>query len=232
LKLIISFLLIALFSVDANAQQNGKAVRELSVETIQAIITDQVRKKFKILYPITKAYQYTDRLGQFIYLLTGGKEAIVEENKANKQKIKAVVFNSSKKKLSEVLEINDNTIKNDHEEHSIWFWTEYIDFKDYDGDRIIDPIIIYGSAGMNGTDDGRIKIIICYKGLKIAIRHQNGVLDFERETKVDKAFYSLPQKIQQAVKEKMELMIKDGNAIFPYGWQQAMSNKATFFSER
>jgi hypothetical protein len=232
LKLIISFLLIALFSVDANAQQNGKAVSVLSAETIQAIITDSVRKKFKILYPITKGYQYTDRSGQFIYLLTGGKDAIVDGNKANKQKIKAIVFNSNKRKLSKVFEINDNTIKNDHEEHSIWFWTEYIDFKDYDGDNELDPIIIYGSAGMNGTDDGRIKIITCYKGLKIAIRHQNGLLDTERETRVDKVFYSLPQKIQQAVKEKIELMIKDGNAIFPYGWQKAMSKKATFFSER
>ena len=95
-----------------------------------------------------------------------------------------------------------------------------------------DLIIVYGTTALNGYDDGRIKIIIYYKGQKIAIRHQNGMLDFERETIIDKAFYSLPTGLQSAVKQKMELMQKNNQAIFPAGWQLAMKNKKTTINER
>ena len=95
-----------------------------------------------------------------------------------------------------------------------------------------DPIIVYGTTAVNGYGDGRIKIIIYYKGQKVAIRHQNGTLDFERETSVDKAFYALPVLLQTAVKQKMELMIKNKQAIFPAGWQLAMKNKKTTINER
>ena len=85
---------------------------------------------------------------------------------------------------------------------------------------------------MNGTADGRIKFVVNYKGQKITIRHQNGVLDFERETQVDKAFYGLPTALQMAVKQKMELMVKNGQAIFPAGWQAAMKAGKTSIHER
>lgn len=232
MKLIISFLLIALVSIDTKAQQNVKAENELSAEIIQSIVTDRVRKEFKILYPIRKGYQFTDRLGAFIYLLTEEKYSDNEDSAASSQKIKAVVLKVKEKKLYKFFEINDHTIVSEMEENSIWFWTQYTEFHDWDKDNCIDPIIVYGTSGLNGTDDGRIKIIIYYKGVKIAIRHQNGTLDYQRETKVDKTFYALPEKIQQVVEAKMELMVKDKNAIFPYGWQKKMHNKATFFSER
>lgn len=47
----------------------------------------------------------------------------------------------------------------DEMEASIWFWTNYSGFADLDKDGLIDPILIYGTSGMNNTDDGRVKIL-------------------------------------------------------------------------
>jgi hypothetical protein len=77
----------------------------------------------------------------------------------------------------------------------------------------------------------RLKVHHYYKGQKIAIRHQNGVLDFERETQVDKGFYNLPLSLQASIKHKMELMTENDQAIFLAGWQLAMKNKKTTFNE-
>jgi hypothetical protein len=67
---------------------------------------------------------------------------------------------------------------------------------------------------------------------KVAIRHQNSLFDDQRETQIDKSFYALPQGLQNSIKEMMESMVKNEQALFPYGWQKAMKNKKTFFSER
>ncbi len=70
---------------------------------------------------------------------------------------------------------------------------------------------------MNGTSDGRIKILVYHKGKKRAIRHQNGMIDFDRNTKVDRLFYELPTEIQNRVKEIMINIMKNDQGIFPYG---------------
>src|SRR5688572_29031708 len=95
------------------------------------------------------------------------------------------------------------TLLHNDNENSIWFWTKYIEFRDYDGDALADPIIAYGTSGINHTDDGRIIFIIYSKGRKIAIRHQNSDLDFGRETQVDRSFYDMPQSLQKTIKEKI-----------------------------
>lgn len=148
-------------------------------------------------------------------------------------KIKAVNVKAVKDSCIKIWEITDNTIKEESDENSIWFWTKYVDFKDYDGDGLIEPVIIYGtSASANGLYDGRINILIFYKGQKIAIRHQNSDIDLHRETVVDEGFYDLPGPLQAAIEQKMELMMKNGHAIFPRGWLTALKNKQTIFNER
>ena len=104
-------------------------------------------------------------------------------------------------------------------------------FKTIDNDSIINPILVYGTEGKNGYDDGRIIIIIHYNDQIIAIRHQNGVLDIDRNTKVDSLFYYLPVELQNEVKSIMEEMEENNHAIFPYGWQDAMNRKEIYFDE-
>ncbi|TMU50690.1 hypothetical protein FGG15_17980 [Flagellimonas algicola] len=89
------------------------------------------------------------------------------------------------------------------EEYSISFWTKYFELKDYNGDGVVDPIMVYGTFGVNGTNDGRIKLLVYHNGIKRAIRHQNGTLDNERNTQVDEMYYLLPTGIQNRVHKIM-----------------------------
>jgi hypothetical protein len=207
---------ITLFTITTAFTQKTTVTSEiLKAKQITELFPDTVLSSLNIKYPIYRVYRYSDKGGQYYH-----------------KKIKAVAIKDENGSFNKTWEINDNIIDNGNNEYSIRFWTKYVEFRDYDGDGLIDPVITYGSFGMNGYDDGRVKFIIYHKGQKIAIRHQNGVLDNERETQVDKAFYDLPQSLQTVIKQKMELMTENEHAIFPAGWQKAMQNKKTSFNER
>ena len=200
------------------AQQKSSASELLTHKQIETIFTDSIKKEFKINYPIFRVYRYTDKSGNFLCVLTESNDSIVNNKDTFNRSIKAINLKINKNNFVKIWELNDNTIKSENEENSIWFWTSYVDFKDFNNDGLVEPIIVYGTSGMNGFDDGRIKFIIFYKGQKIAIRHQNGVLDNERQTQIDKAFYSLPQKLKDDIKSKMALMKKQNKAIFTVTW--------------
>ena len=229
----IIFLLIVLtFLTNAFAQKTLVAPDTLSSAQVTELFPDAVRKSFNMKFPILRVYGYSDKSGQYYCVLTESRDVITADNDTFNNKIKAINLKINKGSLVKVWEFSDNIVKGKNDEHSIWFWTKYMDFKDFDNDSLADPIIVYGTSAINGYDDGRIKFLIYHKGRKIAIRHQNGSLDFLRETQVDKSFYDLPQPIQTAIKQKMELMTENEHAIFPAGWETDMKNKKTFFSER
>ena len=58
--------------------------------------------------------------------------------------------------------------------------------------------IVPGPKGKDVPE--RLKDGVNEEGDKTAIRHQNRILDFERNTKVDGSFYQLPKVIQERVK--------------------------------
>lgn len=217
---------------DSFAQKFPETSKILTSEQVTEVFTDSVKSGLELNFPIFRVYKYSDKSGQYYCALTESMDSISDEKDTINRNIKALACKIEKDRLVKIWELNDRVIKNDAHEYNIWFWTKYCDFKDYDKDSLIDPIIVYGTSAMNGYDDGRIKFLIYYKGQKIAIRHQNGVLDFERETQVDKVFYNLPQLLIISIMQKMGLMEKNQHAIFPHGWQTAMRNKKTFFSER
>lgn len=207
---------------------------KLSRQAIDQLFTDSLNEKLGISYPIYKAFKCNDKSGQFYIVLTESNDSITPENDTLNYKIKAFNFRNDKTGFTKTWEINDFITRQscgDGMENSIWFWTRYSTFTDIDSDMLIDPVIVYGTSGINYTGDGRIKILIYHKGQKFAIRHQNGVLDFERNTKVDKGFYALPLKIQEHIKQMMKKMEDHGNAIFPYGWQKAMKAHKLYFDE-
>ncbi len=196
------------------AQPSSSTNELLTAKQTETIFTNLLKQELKIDYPIFKVYKYTDKSGDFFCVLTESNDSIGNDKDTFNQSIKAINLKIVNKHFIKVWEIKDNIIKNDKEENSIWFWTNYFDFKDFDKDGLIEPIIVYGTSAMNGFDDGRIKIITFYKGHKIVIRHQNGVLDSERQTQIEKAFYLLPQKLKDNIKSKMTLMEKQNKAIF------------------
>ena len=207
----------------------------LSRADIDRIFNDGVKKQFNIDFNIFKVFKCDDKSGRFYIVLIEKYNGINEENDTLHTKIRGINFLSTPNGLLKQWELNDFTIKQVNEgdmETSIWFWTKFSEFNDVDKDGLIDPIIIYGTAGMNMYDDGRIKILVYYKGKKIAIRHQNGVLDGQRFTQVDEDFYTLPQVIQNHVKAIMKNLQDKQFAIFPDGWQNAMAKHKLKFDEK
>lgn len=229
----ISLILILFSSLSSLYAQNSKEnSTEISTKEIERLFPDSIKKAMNIIYPIFKVFKYNDKSGNYFCFFTENNSYINSKNDTFNDKIRAIAIKEFNGSYNKLWEINDFIVKNNNMEYNIWFWTKYMEFKDLDGDKIIDPIIIYGTLGKNDFDDGRLKIIIFYKGRKIAIRHQNGVFDFEREIKVDKTFYELPEEIQTFIINLMIKIEKNNQAIFPAYWQKDMRNNKTIINER
>ncbi|RZL36636.1 MAG: hypothetical protein EOO96_06595 [Pedobacter sp.] len=233
MKKILALLFLSFFIIKANAQSDTSSNKILSKAETDEFFTDAFKKKNLINFPIFRAYTYKDKSGTYYVALTESADSINTKKDTVNNKIKALAFKVDKGITLKKWEINDfktPSVKGEEIESSIWFWTKYCSFNDIDGDGLVDPIVVYGTFGSNGYDDGRAKIILYIKGQKIAIRHQNGILDDERKTQVDLTFYALPKKIQDHVKQLMATMVEKNHAIFPSGYEGKMSKKATQIS--
>lgn len=224
------FVFVLSFFLKLNAQTT---TRILAHDETQQLITDSCRKSFNINAPILRVYELKQTLRTTYWILT---EHISKINQTDTfhDKLKAIELSIENGIWTKKQEVNDFTETNTISgitENNIWFWTRYCQFEDTDKDGTCDPILVYGTRGDNGFDDGRIKILIFYKGKKTAIRHQNGVLDSERSTKVDPSFYQLPPAIQTQVKTILKKITEVNHGIFPEGWEKAMTNKKTFIKE-
>lgn len=232
--ILFSLLLLNIFSQAQNANETGANI--LASEAIDGFFTDSVKKQYGIDHPIWRVYSYDDSGGRhYLVLSESDDNKIINGTDTLHRNIHALELLQQKdgwiKKWEIRDQVNDPT-ETSSGEQSIWFWTRYSQFRDIDRNGTVHPILVYGTAGINQTGDGRIRILIYYKGQKIFIRHQNGIHDRERNTKVDKAFYSLPASIQSNVKTMMKKMADNNHAIFPYGWEKAMERKLTYFDEK
>ncbi|MFA6277795.1 MAG: hypothetical protein WC622_13665 [Pedobacter sp.] len=234
MKKICTLLLLCLFAITVAAQTDTTpSSKKLTKAETEEFFTNTFKKKNLINFPIFRAYTYHDKSGTYYVALSESADTVNKEKDTVNYTLKAFNFNVDKSISLKKWEINDfktPNLKGEEKESSIWFWTKYCEFNDLDSDGLIDPIIVYGTFGTNGYDDGRAKILIYYKGQKVAIRHQNGVLDNERKTQVDVTFYSLPTQIQTHIKELMEKMVKNKHAIFPTAYAEKMDKKAVSIS--
>ncbi len=230
------FLLLTalIIATPASAQHTKPFNKQLTTKEITTLFDN----KLKFTYPIYRAYQYTDKGGKHFLIMTENNlnnnySACYKTQQNCITKIKAYNYHYKNGKCRLEWQMNDFILpKNEvDKEYFISFWTKYFQLADYDNDGLIEPIIVYGTLTRNGTSDGRIKILTYYHGKKVAIRHQNGTLDYQRNTQVDKAFYQLPTAIQTRVKTIMQEINNDDNGIFPYGWQKAMKKQKLKFSE-
>jgi hypothetical protein len=213
--------LIALYSLSKSFSQNPRSLDKVEIDKL---FPNNLVKTFSINFPIYKVYNYSDITGNYYCILSESRDEINTLRDTINFKIKAVTLKSENESFSKAWEINDQIIDKEVET-SIWFWTKYIDFKDYNNDGVIESIIVYGTNGLNGYGDGRIKFIIYNKGNKVAIRHQNSEMDFYRSIQIDQTFYSLPIQLQNSIKQKMKLMEQNNNAIFPSKLESGMKNK-------
>lgn len=224
--LIVLFFIIYNFSF---GQESNVTSKQLSEQEIDSVFTDSLKMKLQIKFPIYRIYKYNDKEGKHFIVMTENN-IDCKEKKECYDSIRAYCFSLNNQFFILKWSFKDYILPNSYE-YSISHWTKYFQIEDYDNDGIADPIMIYGTLGMNGTDDGRIKMLVYYKNNKKAIRHQNGVLDDERNTQVDKEFYELPIEIQNRVKVIMETINLNNHGIFPYGWEKAMKNEKLRFDE-
>ena len=96
----------------------------------------------------------------------------------------------------------------------------YCEALDVNGDKNDEVFLVYASEGNNNISDGRLNIMTYYNDKKHFIRHQNGVLDFQRNMQVDKSIYKLPIEIQAKLKAILTDISNEDIAILPYGWQE------------
>jgi hypothetical protein len=203
--------------------------KQLSDQESTALFNDAVIKTLGIPFPIFRVYECNDKSGKSYCIMT---EHVYKQqnNKPLMDTIKAYYVIKANGGYKIVWRLQDFI---DYErESSIWFWTKYSRFEDLNSDGYIDPVVVYGTSGDNGLDDGRLKILVYFKNKKFAVRHQNGVLDFERNTRIDSAFYLLPGEIINSVTSIMKNIIDNDQAIFPNGWEKAMDGKKTYIEER
>lgn len=229
----ICLLLPALAATLSLAAQNSPVNSEVIPTSETTWLTDSLKQIFRLSYPVNQVYHYSDRSGNFFCVFTESRDSIIPSKDTLHFRIRAVNLKQEPNgQFSKVWDMNDYVLQKDQHESDIWFWDQYISFEDIDNDGLADPLIVYGTSAGNGFSDGRVKCMLFYKGEKIGVRHQNALGVNDRNTTVDKAFYSLPASLQSAVLQRMEAMVKNQHAVFSSGWQKAMKNKRTYFDEK
>ena len=176
------FLLLGITA--AFAQETKIESHQLSETEIDTIFSAEVKSKYDIDFEVYRGYRYDDQAGSHFILMTennipkGSDRFRKGHLKVYNDSIKTYFFECKEEQLKLKRTLTDFIINREFlPEYSIAHWTKFFELDDYDGNGSIDPILVYGTYGMNGASDGRIKIIILQNNQKIAIRHQNGVLD-------------------------------------------------------
>jgi len=233
MKQYILFLAAILLVIISYGQKREIDSLLLSDDQVDQIFTESFKNDKGILYPICKVYNYRDKTGEYYLVLTERRYKEDKDETFN-DTIVAINYKKTDRGFKQVMYMRDFILeRNDSNtpEHSVWFWTKYLELKDFDNDGIIEPVIIYGTLGNNGLEDGRVKILTYYKGTKYAVRHQNGPYDMQRYTTVDEAFYTMPVKIQNAVIDIMDKIEDNSHAIFAHSYRKQMSKKKTRFDD-
>ncbi|GGX23385.1 M949_RS01915 family surface polysaccharide biosynthesis protein [Aquimarina muelleri] len=202
---------------------DSKFTHKLSDKETISAFSKKTKNKLGITYPISQAYLYKDKSGEH-YLLLTEHTLIDKKNDTIYDKIQAFNLNYANNIFKKRSTISDFIDK--EWETSISFWNKYSELADIDNDGMTDLILVYGTTGQEMYTDGRVKIMIYHNRKRITIRHQNSNYG-GRLTNINKRFYELPLSIQQVIKEKMRLMVKNKHATFSQDWEKKMANKTT-----
>lgn len=217
-----SKLILVLFLTTSLSAFSQSTSRILEKSEVEELFNSETKTEFQINFPIFRCYEYNDNGGTHYLLLT---ERSTPEDNNKIDSVKGYSFTLKDRELVLDWQLKDFIIKNDNDESTIWFWTKYLSLEDLDGDGLTDPIIVYGTKGMNGFNDGRLKILTYYKGEKSGIRHQNGILDFERRATVDASIYELPETMQSKLVSIMDLISNKGQSLFASSWKEDLKAK-------
>jgi len=162
---------------------------------------------------IRRVYYLSDASGDYQLALMEKISKIIGKDTLHNS-IRAICFMEDHGGNLVKWDINDYIDKSSGE-ISLVFWTRYCTATDLDGDKRIDPVIVYASASSpeDGDNYQRIRIITVYKGKKYAIRATECVLDDCRTLSRDKDFAKLPVSIKTYLEKLMQRMRDDQGLI-------------------
>lgn len=218
---------LALAGLAAHAQDPAP----LTKGETSKLFPQAVKTQFGVRFPVFKAFAYQDQSGSNYVLLTEAFDSVIHDGPnadTLHQSIKAISLRATVDGYTKNWEIND-FIDKSMGETSIWFWSKSCSFTDLDGDGVSDVFIAY-STGVPEEDGagGRLKLILFYKGKKIAIRHQDSELDEGRETRVDAEFYALPVVVQRKGIAILKRIEENKEAYLGSSWEEGMAKHKTF----
>ncbi|MDX2171589.1 MAG: hypothetical protein SFY56_00620 [Bacteroidota bacterium] len=199
--------------LNLNASQLFSQAKQLTAEEIKENDISEFTK-----LPVYKAFSYNDKGGYYVLFYCEDQLNKTKKDTTNTKIGAHCLLHDhggfvEKWKITDVL---DTKIYPDGgAEKNIWFWTKYCSHTDIDGDKLIDPIIVYGTK----TDEGfnRIKIFTVYKGKKYVIRAVECVLDNCRTFKKDESYSQLPKSVNTYINNLLEKIRKEQNVILQNG---------------
>jgi len=162
--------------------------------------------KANIRLPVFKKYCYSDKSGKYVLYLTE------KNDKPFPEQILSTSIEAHLLKISEENSLIPQWTIRDFSasgEAGMNFRSKLVELIDIDKDGLVEPILVYRFFNKNyngvNTDgfSGRIKIIMFYRGKKIAIRAYTGQLDGERGTIANDSFFTLPKSVQKYLVQKM-----------------------------
>lgn len=224
-------IIIICFSIETYADSQAEIVDDSSTSDLIRYLS---KCSFNVRYPIFRIYAISNSKSIKEYLILTEHKYDTTNKSVLIDTIQAYYIRLQNNTCKVIWTLKDFVIKNsanDVIESTIWFWSKYIRIQDIDKDGNVDFFVVYGTKGLNGFDDGRMKLLIYYKNKKVTIRHQNGVLDFERYTYIDSLFYNLPESIQVLSIAIIGSIIQNGHSTFPLGWKESLRNKKLLIEE-
>jgi len=204
--LLISLILLCIFKISF-AQSSSS---EILPKSEHIAIAAQLEENPK---DIRRVYYLSDASGDYKLALME-KISKINGKDTLHNSIRAICFMEDHGGNLVKWDINDYIDKSSGE-ISLVFWTRYCTATDLDGDKRIDPVIVYGSESSpeDGDNYQRIRIITVYKGKKYAIRATECVLDDCRTLSKDKDFAKLPVSIKTYLEKLMQRMRDDQGLI-------------------
>jgi len=161
----------------------------LTIEEFDTVLNSGIIDNINYIGNLILCYEFSDKSGEYYLILT---------QKDNQKSIYA--YCAKKDVLETELDwnINDSIMQTEFsEEYEINFLKKFITVSDIDNDGLVDVILTYMAQSKDDYD--RLKIIIKHGNSTIKIIHYGASLDDERETKIDKSFFSLPKSFQEKV---------------------------------
>ena len=229
-KIIIS--LATIFAATISFAQDATIAHSINREAWEEALDIATQIQVGIEYPIFKVYEFEDSRGPALIVLTESNESKNAKGEPINSAVTAFMLRGSDDLYDKEWENTHDISKDVQSESSIWYWSKYFDCMDVDKDGESETFLVFGTAGDNGFDDGRVFIEIYYKGSLISIEHQNAVKDMNRILLISPEFYTIPKAVQDKVKYKMKQMVTAKQAIFPNNWEQSMAAKKTEIRER